>query len=191
MRFLYQGKVYAAEQEIEIEDVNYVPGRLMPEERTALGITEVIEQPMPDLRYGYANEDPATPGAWIFTPFPPEQLKKKLIDHAAAVRYGIESAPVDVTVAGAQVPMSPARGDDRAALHITFSAIASGLRKDTDVFKFADGVGRAATNAEMQAAIMTALARVQTAFDKEKTVVDQIAAGGITTYEAVEAAFSA
>lgn len=192
MRFLYQNKVYAADQEITIGAVNYIPGRLMASERAALGITEVVEQPMPDTRYNIVTEDPANPGGWIATPLSADQLKARLIAHAADARYGIETSGIKVTIGTElNVPLSTARGDDRAALHVTYSAIINALRLDTDTFKFADGVARVATNADMKTAIQTALGHVQGAFNKEANVVSQINSGAITTYDAIDAAFAA
>ena len=65
------------------------------------------------------------------------------------------------------------------------------MRKDGDILKiFADGVPRAATNAEAQAAIEAASDHVQDAFNHEELVAADITSGKIKTREGVDAAFA-
>lgn len=110
--------------------------------------------------------------------------------YAAAARYEAEIAGVTVKVGGKDVPVSTRR-DDRDGLRDTALAITLGLRPDKAMFKFADGVSRPATNAEMGEAIAAAFGHVQACFDAEATVRKSIASGSAKTTEQVDAAFSA
>lgn len=116
-------------------------------------------------------------------------LHASLAAYQAKVRYGAEIRGVTVEVGGEPVPVSTRR-EDRDGLGQTMLAILGGLRADGASFKFADGVSRPATNAEMQVAIATAFGHVQAAFDTETTVLADIAAGTIATKAEVEAAYA-
>lgn len=104
-------------------------------------------------------------------------------------RWQAEIRGVMVTIAGSPVVVSTARGDDRSALHVNFSAIAAGLRADGAVFNFADGAPRAVSNSDMSAAIEAALTHVQRCFDRESSVDAAILAGTVTTPTAVLSAY--
>jgi hypothetical protein len=114
-----------------------------------------------------------------------------LKNYAATTRYAKETAGVTVTIGGvAGIPMSTARGNDREVLTATMVAIHAGLRSNTATFKFADGVSRVVSNADMTAAIGAAFAHVQAAFDVESTVVAAIGAGTVTTSAQIDAQFA-
>lgn len=183
MRYVYQGQTYGTDAKITVDGINYILRRLSPEKREALGVTIAPEPPTYDSRYQKSTGDEIVDLTW-------DELKPKLLTYAAAKRYERECAGVMATVDGEEVPVSTARGDDRTALHVTFSAIVSGLRADPSTFKFSDGSIRQASNAGMQAAIMAALAHVQAAFDLEAAVAADIEGEKITTYEAVDEAFT-
>lgn len=67
-------------QRYEQQTIRYVSGvrRLTVAERQTLGIVEIVEQPRPDERFYFVNENPNAPGQWIVTPRPLNQLKKQL-----------------------------------------------------------------------------------------------------------------
>ena len=105
-------------------------------------------------------------------------------------RWRAETAGVTVPICGGDILVSTARGDDRDALHVTFSAIAAGLRADGACFNFADGVPRPVSNAEMSVAILAALGHVQACFDREGAVEAARIAGLVTTRQEVDEAFA-
>lgn len=103
-------------------------------------------------------------------------------------RWRVETAGVWAMIAGEPVQVSTRRGDDRATLHATYTAIRDGLRPDGAAFNFEDGVGRPVSNADMSAAILAALGHVQACFDLELALTPQIETGAITTREQIDAA---
>ncbi|CAD5276532.1 conserved hypothetical protein [Bosea sp. 62] len=114
-----------------------------------------------------------------------------LIAYLKELRWRREVGGVTVEVGGAPVLVSTARGDDRATLHATLTAITMGLRADGATYNFVDGRPRAVSNADMQVAILAALSHVQAAFDLEMALTVEIEAGTITTTAQLDAAFSA
>jgi hypothetical protein len=185
MRWIYQGRVYSDDQPIEINEVVYTARMLTPAERAAFAITEVIEQPMPDTRYGYASEDPANPGAWIFTPFSADQLKARLVSYAALARYAKEIG--GTTIGGMQVATDR---DSQAMVNGAFAA-AKDDATFTTTWKAADGTWVPLDNATILAVGRGVKAHVNSCFATEASVSGQIASGAITTYDAVDAAFAA
>jgi len=111
--------------------------------------------------------------------------------YAADARYRVEISGVTAQIGGADAPVSTKR-EDRDGLRDTLSAIAQGWRKDGGMFKFADGIPRAATNDEMKAAIGAAFAHVQAAYDAEGAVQADLASKKpkIKTRDAVDAALA-
>lgn len=106
-------------------------------------------------------------------------IEEKRIAKRAAIsekRWQVETGGITVTIGEDAIPVSTARGDDREALHITFSAINAGLRQDGAVFKFADEVPRAMSNADMLAIVAAALGHVQACFDHEAPLLAAVAA---------------
>lgn len=111
-----------------------------------------------------------------------------LATYAASERYAREQATISVTAGGAKMLLSIARAD-RAELRGKLQDIASGLRSDTDVFKFADGA-KVIPNADLAATIKQGLAYVQALFNKEAAI--QPALGKtLRTMADVDAAFNA
>ena len=121
---------------------------------------------------------------------PAEAAKAALISYLKDLRWQREISGIHVEIAGETVRVSTARGDERATLHQTLSAIGLGLRTDGATYNFADGRPRAVSNAEMQAAILAALAHVQAAFDLERTITVSIEAGTTTSTAQIDAAFA-
>lgn len=77
--------------------------------------------------------------------------------------------------------------DSQAKLIAEFVAIGADLRADPSPWKFAGGFA-IVSNADMLSAIATARAHVQAAFAKEAELAAGIAAGTVTTLEAIAAA---
>jgi hypothetical protein len=109
--------------------------------------------------------------------------------YLAQLRWRVETIGITVGVNGEAVPLSTARGDDRIALHVTYSAIGAGLRADGAAFKFADGKSRPVSNAEMAAAITLAFRFVQHCFDAENVVLAKIEDGSLATTPQLDQAF--
>lgn len=117
-------------------------------------------------------------------------IASDLTAYAAAKRYAVEVAGVAATIGGQSVVVSTAR-DMRDGMRDTMLRILVGLRKDGDALKiFADGVPRAATNAEAAAMIGAASNHVQAAFNVEEVLVAAINANppSITTLAQIDAA---
>ena len=111
--------------------------------------------------------------------------------YVAARRYALEIAGVAVKIGGAPVAVSTAR-EMAPTLRATLTDIREKIRKDGDVLKvFADGIPRAATNAEARAAATAGLQHIQAAFNLEGALAGQIAAGTLTDKAGVDAAFAA
>jgi hypothetical protein len=114
-----------------------------------------------------------------------------LKNYAAAARYAKEISGIAVSVGGTSgIPMSTSRGNDRLVLTATMVAMGAGLRSNSATFKFADGVSRVVSNADMTTAVEAVFAHIQTAFDIEAATVASINAGTITTTAAIDAAFA-
>lgn len=141
-----------------------------------------------ELACSWADELIRHGGVWSKKVSPTGRVAA-LANYAAAVRYASENGGLLVNMGGEQVRISTARGDDRNALSDTFLAISADLRGDDAIFKFADGP-RAASNADMAAAIKAAFAFVQSRFDIEADVLAKIESGEIATETQIEAAFS-
>ena len=154
-----------------------------PAEREAIGAVEIVEQPRPDERYGYVNEDPANPGAWLFSPFPPEVMQPRLVDYARNKSWAIRSAGM------------PYGEDKKIGLDADALAMINGMALMAQLdpqrtFNFDTGAGvvpMRATEALSFAGLVGAW--VQGTFDKRTEVLAAIQAGTITTYEEVDAAF--
>lgn len=116
--------------------------------------------------------------------------KADLLQYLASVRYRYETGGVNVKIGEDWVRLSTARGDDRAALQSTYSAIKDDLRPDNSFFKFADGVSRAVSNEDMRDAIVTAFGFVQSAFDIEAQGAAGVIAGQITSKAGIDALFA-
>ncbi|MGE0751869.1 MAG: hypothetical protein AB7F39_06590 [Variibacter sp.] len=72
--FAYGGETYGADWY-----------RLMTDaQKTALGITEVLDDPQPDGRFYFVAPDHDNPGKWIATPKSLEQIKPVLIANVKA-----------------------------------------------------------------------------------------------------------
>jgi hypothetical protein len=51
---------------------------------------QVIPDPKPDEFYGIVEPDPNSPGKWLFTPYPPEEMRPRLEEFSASVRLDYE-----------------------------------------------------------------------------------------------------
>jgi len=120
-----------------------------------------------------------------------DQTVDALKAYVTRQRYYREIGGTSITLNGETIPVSTARGDERATLNATYSMIRDGLRQDGAAFKFNDGVSRRVPNAVMQAVILVVSGHVQACFDIEADLLDGIAAGTITTTDQIDAAYGA
>lgn len=110
--------------------------------------------------------------------------------YVAARRYALEIAGVVVKIGGAAVVVSTAR-EVAPTLRAVLTDLQAKIRKDGDVLKvFADGIPRAATNAEAKAAATAGLTHIQAAFNLEGALAGQLTAGTLTDKAGVDAAFA-
>ncbi|BCM83593.1 DUF4376 domain-containing protein [Methylobacterium indicum] len=109
-----------------------------------------------------------------------------LIAYAADARWRIE-------VGGTTWNGFPVATDDRSKTLVSgeLQAIDLAERKDGEPFKFADGVFRPLSNADMQAVAVAMRAHVKRSFGALYAVGAGIAAGTVTTAEQVDAALAA
>lgn len=183
-RFIYSGKVYPHEAIVEIDEVNYPIGRMLPAEREALGIEEVIEQPQPDTRYFYANGDPDKPGAWIASPISPEQMRQRLLQHAAERRWGKE-------IGGIEVEGLPVATDDRSKIML-LGARSKAEADPSFTPKWVAANGHVVTlpASDIIAISDVVAGHVDACFKLYAAVVDKIEDGTITKYEEIDAEFA-
>lgn len=79
--FLLDGKVLQLDTPFEHDGTSYPANWLRlatPEERAAIGITEVVEQPRPDDRF-YFVSGPNLDGSWTTSPKDIDQIKTMLL----------------------------------------------------------------------------------------------------------------
>jgi hypothetical protein len=136
------------------------------------------------------NDEPENSDAALQVELDRYGLVLGLAGYAAQKRWEAEESFVFVNVAGeTDVPLSVARGNDRAVLHVTYCAIRDGLREDGAAHKFADGKFRSVSNAELETACLIGLAYVQGLFDTEHELQAQIADGTVSKRADVDRAF--
>ena len=117
-------------------------------------------------------------------PEPPEPPSPSLPQYAAIRRLLVETG-------GTIWNGFPVQTDRESQSKIVAEvlAIERGERQDGDGWKFADGVFRPLTNAEMEALALAVRNHVRNAFAIEASVIAGIEAGSITTTEQIDAAF--
>ena len=156
---------------------------LTPEEYAILGITPVVEQPRPDTTYGTAVEDPAKPGAWLYTPFSSDELAGLLIQRAAAKRY--EKEVSGIAVGGLTVAT-----DDRSKMMIIGARMAA-VADPAWTTAWAAGTQFVTVDAPTIIAISNSVqAHVNACFSAYKAAVEGINSGAIVTFEAVDAEYA-
>lgn len=116
----------------------------------------------------------------------PEPTITSLTAYAADRRWRAEVGGIAVKIGEETLQLPTARGDNRATLSSTYTAIRDGLRLDGASFKFRDGL-RSVSNDDMMTAYLAAMAHVQASFDAEGDVVMQINNVTITTTEQIDA----
>jgi hypothetical protein len=102
------------------------------------------------------------------------ERKQILVDLLKQKRWEVETGGVNVPINGEEVLVSSARGDDRTNLHVMMTTIVGGMRQDGATFNFADSKPRSVSNADMLTAIGAVLSHVQSAFDKEAEITNEI-----------------
>lgn len=108
---------------------------------------------------------------------------ESLADYASRRRWEVE-------VGGTTWNGWPVATDDRSKVLVNgeLSAIDMGERKDGEAFKFADGLPRPLTNAQMQAVAVAMRAHVKVSFAAMFGVLVGLQAGTVTTRAQVDAA---
>lgn len=187
---LPNGSTVQADTPTTIGSVLYPQGVrvLSGDEKNRLGVVEVVEEPMPDVRYGFATEDPRKPGTWLFTPLDGEVLKLRLIEHAAARRFTQETG-------GVWLPNGTFFYTDResqsqlAGAYALVSAVPemviqwkSWNEKDEVLFVALDAPGLLEVGKFVGGF-------VQQCFETEKQVLADIKNGKITTFEEIDQLF--
>lgn len=116
----------------------------------------------------------------------PAPLPVELIALAADLRWRTE-------VGGLEWRGWPVHTDRQSQTNILAEhvAVTSGSRLDGEPWKFADGLFRPLTNADVQDLALAVREHVRASFAAEAAVAAEIEAGVIVTREAVEAAFAA
>jgi hypothetical protein len=184
---LPDGVIVQDGQPFVLDDVQYPNmGFFSADERTALGIVEVVEQPMPDPRYFYSTEDPAHPGQWIATPIPAEQLKASLIAYAATVASGKQTGGLAV---GGNTIATDLDSQNRLVSFAT--AFDNGTLTGTVKVKIVDASYIDADAALFSSIYVPVMQYIQTIGAVEASTVAAINAGTVATYEAIDAAFAA
>src|SRR6185436_19172103 len=114
--FVLNGQPISPDIEFEHNGIAYPSNWIRlatPAERSAIGITEVVEQPRPDEFYAVVTPDPANPGHWLSTPYTADQMKVRLKDYSRSKRDQKASAGISHTI-GADtflIPTDPATRD--------------------------------------------------------------------------------
>lgn len=118
---------------------------------------------------------------WRAEPDPPPEVFQSrwhqvallpMLNHLAGVRY--ERVAAGTTWNGWPVRTLPS---DESVIAAAYSAAQAGARSDTAVWKFADGVFRPLTNAQMIAMAEHVFARTQAHFDHEAALNEQLRDG--------------
>ena len=185
--FQLNGKNIAVGSAFEYNGILYPSNFIQlstPEEKQAIGLVEIVEQPRPDDRYGYVQEDPENPGQWIFTPFASDVLKQRLSDYIAQKRYAKEVG--GVTVNDSKVATDRESQSKIAGAYIYVQANPNEIIN----WKQPDGtfVSLDATTVESLANAVGAF--VQQCFTLEMSTNSQVNDGTITTFEAIDQVFA-
>ena len=101
--YLLDGVPLSPDAAFEHDGVVYPPNWIRlstPDERAAIGITEVAEAPRPDDFYASVVADPVNHGQWIVTPYTPEEMKPRLEQYSRQQREVRVNAGVEHTVGG-------------------------------------------------------------------------------------------
>lgn len=136
----------------------------IPEGKTSTGTTAQIVDGVPKWVHTLVNAPEPTLA----------ERKQILIDRLKQKRWEVETGGVTVPINGEEVLVSTARGDDRTNLHVMMTTITNGMRQDGATFNFADSKPRPVSNADMLTAIGAVLSHVQSAFDKEAEITNEI-----------------
>lgn len=186
-RYILDGQIIQHDAPFTINGIYHPAGPkgYSPAERLALGLVEIIEQPRPDDRLAYVSEDPSIPGAWIVTPMAPEQVKAKLMAHAASRRWMLETGGIEV--GGMAVPT-----DERTQAVLTGARAKILADPAFEISRWKVGAGQYVT---LDAVTIVGLsdavaAHVQACFDLNAQVDELISTGAITTFEEVDQAMA-
>jgi len=156
-------------------------------------VREAIDNPtFAGMAFAYTDAlvyegDPAPAGLVAIDrdiPAPPA-APESLVEYSSRRRWEIE-------IGGTTWNGFPVATDDRSKTLVSgeLNAIALGVRVDGEPFKFADGIPRPLTNAEMQAVAVAMRAHVKRTFSALFGVLAGIEVGSITAREHVDAALA-
>ena len=186
MRYILpDGKLVQGDGPLILNGTQYPSGirGMSVDERKALGITEVIEQPYPQGDFQFVNEDPDKPGSWIVTPYPAERITAELIAYARECRWKKEQGGLKVS--GVLVDT-----DDRSKLMLMGAKqMADANANYTTQWALEDGSSVALSAAQIQGIALTVSSFVDGCFKTYATVVADIKAGTIKDKAGVAAAF--
>lgn len=164
-----------------------------PEEKEAIGLTEIVEEPKPDEFYNLVLADPVNHGQWIVTPYPPEQMKSRLAQYSRQQRGYREMAGIEHTVAG-KVRLIPTDPATRSTFFDMRVVIARPGPTPPTVYDFRgmDG-GEVVTVPEAQVLLIEQKMedRVSGCAQAQLELQVQINAGTVTTKEEIDAAYAA
>ena len=154
------------------------------DERTALGITEVVEEPYPQVEFSDVSEDSENPGKWIVTPWSLERVKPVLLAEAGAARYQLEQS-------GFTINNFTLATDDRSKLMLMGAkALAEAEPDYTTQWANPDGTTVELNGAIVKDLAMTVAKFVDSCFAIYSEVAKKIETGEITTKSQVRDAFA-
>lgn len=169
-----------------IGEIQYLRGvrGIPPDERKALGITEVVEEPMPQEEFVDFSEDPENPGKWLRQPWAKERIQQTLIMEAQSARYTLEQS-------GFKINNFHILTDDRSKLML-MGAKTLAEADPSYVTQWANPDG---STVELQGAVLEAIAIavakfVDSCFAIYSEVAKKIETGEITTKSQVRDAFA-
>jgi len=196
--YLLDGKTLSADMPFTHGGFNYPPNWIRlssPEDKAAIGLTEIVEQPRPDDFYASVMADPNNPGQWIVTPYTPAEMKPKLANYSRQQRANRELAGITHTVAGKprQIPTDPAT---RSTFFDARVVIARPGPTPPTVYDFPGALGEEGEVVTIPEAQVLAIEqkmedRVGGCAETQLALQAQIAAGTVTTKEQIDTAYAA
>jgi hypothetical protein len=194
--YVLNGQPIAPDTPFAHDGVNYPSNWIAlssPEEKEAIGLTEVDEEPKPDEFYNLVLADPDNPGQWVVTPFTPEEMKPRLAQYSRMQRDYRELAGIEHMVAGKVrlIPTDPATRSTFFDFRVVISRPGPVPPTVYD-FRGMDG-GEVVTVPEAQVlAIEQKMEdRISGCAQTQLDLQVQINAGTVTTKEEIDAAYAA
>jgi len=196
--WLLDGEPISPDMAFEKGGVTYPPGYITSataDELTALGITWVDQQPMPDTFYARVVEDPDNPGQWLTYPYTPEEMQPRLARYSREARDGKLLSGIEQTI-GTHTFLIPTDVQTRNSF-FTFRVIQErpGAPTTTPV-EMTDKTTRetvalALTEAQLLSIEMKMETRVRDCGSTQIVLQQGIQDGTVTTKEQIDAAYEA